>query len=73
MNIVPRSMNRAAVVATFAFAVRVPAASQTRPTIGNPNDSHETLLHRWLYTFGRMRDFLRRFLWNWNAATGAGE
>jgi dipeptidyl aminopeptidase/acylaminoacyl peptidase len=28
-----------------------------------PDDTHETLLHkRWLYTFGRMDDFLRRFL-----------
>jgi dipeptidyl-peptidase 4 len=42
--------------------------------IVNPDDTHETLLHRrWLYTFGRMQDFLRRFLWNKNAATGAGE
>jgi len=35
------------------------------------DDTHETLLHRrWLYTFGRMQEFLQRFLWNKNAATG---
>jgi len=40
--------------------------------IVNPDDTHETLLHRrWLYTFGRMQDFLKRFLWNKNVATGA--
>jgi dipeptidyl-peptidase 4 len=33
--------------------------------IVNPDDTHETLLHsRWLMTFGRMRDFLTRFLRN---------
>jgi len=33
--------------------------------IVNPDDTHETLLHsRWLYTFGRMQDFLTRFLRN---------
>jgi dipeptidyl-peptidase 4 len=42
--------------------------------IVNPDDTHETLLHRrWLYTFSRMQDFLRRFLSNKNAATGAGK
>jgi dipeptidyl aminopeptidase/acylaminoacyl peptidase len=31
--------------------------------IVNPDDTHETLLHkRWIYTFGRMDDFLRRFV-----------
>jgi dipeptidyl-peptidase-4 len=31
--------------------------------IVNPDDTHETLLHkRWLSTFGRMEDFLRRFV-----------
>jgi len=31
--------------------------------IVNPDDTHETLLHRrWLDTFGRMQDFLRRFV-----------
>jgi len=31
--------------------------------IVNPDDTHETLLHRrWLETFGRMEDFLRRFV-----------
>jgi dipeptidyl-peptidase-4 len=30
-----------------------------------PDDTHETLIHkRWLYTFGRMQDFLQRFLWD---------
>jgi dipeptidyl-peptidase-4 len=29
-----------------------------------PDDVHESLLHsRWLYTFGRMETFLRKFLW----------
>lgn len=38
--------------------------------IVNPDDTHETLLHRrWLYTFGRMQEFLKRFLWNKNVAT----
>jgi len=33
--------------------------------IVNPDDTHETLLHsRWLYVFGRMQDFLTRFLRN---------
>jgi len=33
--------------------------------IVNPDDTHETLLHsRWLTTFGRMQDFLTRFLRN---------
>jgi dipeptidyl-peptidase 4 len=33
--------------------------------IVNPDDTHETLLHsRWLYTFGRMENFLQRFLMN---------
>jgi dipeptidyl-peptidase-4 len=33
--------------------------------IVNPDDTHETLLHsRWLMTFGRMQDFLTRFLRN---------
>src|SRR5262249_55194161 len=35
----------------------------------------ETLIHkRWLYTFGRMQEFLTRFLWdkNKNATTGTG-
>jgi dipeptidyl-peptidase-4 len=31
--------------------------------IVNPDDTHETLLHkRWLDTFGRMEDFLKRFV-----------
>jgi len=33
--------------------------------IVNPDDTHETLLHkRWLYLYGRMDTFLQRFLWN---------
>ena len=37
-----------------------------------PDDTHETLLHhRWLYTFGRMQDFLKRNLWNKNVAAVA--
>ena len=37
-----------------------------------PDDTHETLLHRrWLYTFGRIQDFLKRNLWNKNMATPA--
>jgi dipeptidyl-peptidase-4 len=40
--------------------------------IVNPDDTHETLLHRrWLYTFSRMQDFLKRNLWNKNVATSA--
>ncbi|HEX3868252.1 MAG TPA: prolyl oligopeptidase family serine peptidase, partial [Gemmatimonadaceae bacterium] len=42
--------------------------------IVEPDDTHETLIHkRWLYTFGRMQDFLQRFLWdkNKNASTGS--
>jgi len=32
--------------------------------IVNPDDTHETMLYkRWMYTFGRMQDFLRRFVW----------
>ncbi len=38
--------------------------------IVNPDDTHETLLHaRWLYTFGRMQDFLQRFVWNKNLSS----
>ena len=34
-----------------------------------PDDTHETLIHsRWLYTFARMQDFLKRNLWNKNVA-----
>lgn len=30
-----------------------------------PDDTHETLIHqRWLYLFGRMQDFITRFVWN---------
>lgn len=37
-----------------------------------PDDTHETLLHRrWLYTFARMQDFLKRNLWNKNVAAVA--
>lgn len=37
-----------------------------------PDDTHETLLHRrWLYTFARIQDFLKRNLWNKNVATSA--
>ena len=37
-----------------------------------PDDTHETLLHRrWLYTFGRMQDFLKRNLWNKSVAAVA--
>jgi dipeptidyl aminopeptidase/acylaminoacyl peptidase len=33
--------------------------------IVNPDDTHETLIHsRWLYVFGRMDTFFRRFLPN---------
>jgi dipeptidyl aminopeptidase/acylaminoacyl peptidase len=29
-----------------------------------PDDTHETMLYkRWMYTFGRMQDFLKRFIW----------
>jgi dipeptidyl aminopeptidase/acylaminoacyl peptidase len=29
-----------------------------------PDDTHESMLHsRWLYTWERMGDFLRRFVW----------
>jgi dipeptidyl aminopeptidase/acylaminoacyl peptidase len=36
--------------------------------IVNPDDTHETLLHkRWLSTFARMQDFLQRFLRDRNA------
>jgi len=42
--------------------------------IVNPDDTHETLLHRrWLYLFGRMQDFFQRNLWNkpvQNASSG---
>jgi dipeptidyl-peptidase 4 len=42
--------------------------------IVNPDDTHETLLHRrWLYTFARMQDFLQRFLVNKGTAVGDGE
>ena len=38
--------------------------------IVNPDDTHETLLHkRWLYLFGRMDTFLQRFLWNKNVSS----
>jgi dipeptidyl aminopeptidase/acylaminoacyl peptidase len=40
--------------------------------IVNPDDTHETLLHRrWLYLFGRMQDFLQRTLWNRNASSAS--
>jgi dipeptidyl aminopeptidase/acylaminoacyl peptidase len=30
-----------------------------------PDDTHETMLYkRWMHTFGRMEDFLKRFLWD---------
>lgn len=30
-----------------------------------PDDTHETLIHaRWLYLYGRMQDFITRFVWN---------
>jgi dipeptidyl-peptidase-4 len=30
-----------------------------------PDDLHESMLHKnWVYTFGRMSDFLKRFVWN---------
>lgn len=30
-----------------------------------PDDLHESMLHKnWIYTFGRMGDFLKRFVWN---------
>lgn len=30
-----------------------------------PDDVHESLIHKnWVYTFGRMGDFLKRFVWN---------
>jgi dipeptidyl aminopeptidase/acylaminoacyl peptidase len=33
--------------------------------IVNPDDTHETMLYkRWMYTFGRMQDFLKRFVWD---------
>ena len=42
--------------------------------IVNPDDTHETLLHRrWLYTFGRMQDFLQRFLGTRGSGVGVGE
>jgi dipeptidyl aminopeptidase/acylaminoacyl peptidase len=29
-----------------------------------PDDVHESLIHKnWVYTFGRMGDFLKRFVW----------
>ncbi len=38
--------------------------------IVNPDDTHETLLHkRWLYLFGRMDTFLERFLRNRNVSS----
>lgn len=38
--------------------------------IVNPDDTHETLLHkRWLYTFARMDSFLQRYLWNRNVSS----
>ena len=38
--------------------------------IVNPDDTHETLLHkRWLYLFGRMDTFLERFLKNRNVSS----
>jgi dipeptidyl-peptidase-4 len=38
--------------------------------IVNPDDTHETLVHkRWLYLFGRMDTFLQRFLWNKNVSS----
>jgi len=38
--------------------------------IVNPDDTHETLLHkRWLYLYGRMDTFLQRFLWNKNVSS----
>jgi dipeptidyl aminopeptidase/acylaminoacyl peptidase len=38
--------------------------------IVNPDDTHETLVHsRWLYVFGRMDSFFRRFLRNEAAST----
>ena len=30
-----------------------------------PDDLHESMIHgRWIDTFGRMGDFLKRFVWN---------
>ncbi len=38
--------------------------------IVNPDDTHETLLHsRWLYVFGRMDTFFKRFLRNESVST----
>ncbi|WP_104023527.1 S9 family peptidase [Gemmatirosa kalamazoonensis] len=38
--------------------------------IVNPDDTHETLLYsRWLTTYARMQDFLRRNLWDRKTAT----
>jgi len=35
-----------------------------------PDDLHESMLHRnWVATFGRMGDFLKRFVWNKEVAT----
>jgi len=35
-----------------------------------PDDLHESMLHRnWIATFGRMGDFLKRFVWNKEVAT----
>jgi dipeptidyl aminopeptidase/acylaminoacyl peptidase len=37
-----------------------------------PDDTHESMLHsRWLYTWDRMGDFLRRFVWEKQVAVGA--
>ena len=40
-------------------------------TIIIPDDLHESMLHsNWLYTFDRMGDFLRRFVWDRQTPTG---
>ena len=42
--------------------------------IVNPDDTHETLLYsRWLMTYARMQDFLRRNLWDKRVAAGRAE
>jgi dipeptidyl aminopeptidase/acylaminoacyl peptidase len=38
-----------------------------------PDDLHESMLHRnWIGTFGRMGDFLKRFVWNKEVAATSG-
>ena len=39
-----------------------------------PDDTHESMLHsRWMYTWNRMGDFLKRFVWDKQTAADGGK